>query len=171
MDNILLPIVTALISGLIAVIVTLYWQKRTATYNRKMRVFEKLMMYRVPEKAHFKETVPVFNSIDVIFYDDGDVRKAYKDFIDESNKSPEGISNSLDKHQKLLEVMAKSLGLKKLTWEDIKNSYFPNAYSRLLEDEEMLRKTAIMNNIESGKFIHEFINRQSAKEEKVQNDQ
>jgi hypothetical protein len=166
MEKIILVITTALISGLLATIITLWWQKRTATYNRKMKVFETLMIYRVPGVLHFKENVHALNSIDVIFYDDDDVRGAYKDFINEANKPDEMNPNIQDKHLRLLEIMAKSLGLKKLCWEDIKRPYFPRGYSDLLKDEEFMRKSAIMNNIESAKFTHELNNRQLPKEEK-----
>lgn len=172
MNNTVLAIMMALISGLlatmVATIVTLYWQKRTATYNRKMKVFETLMIYRdLDVIAHLKETVPAFNSIDVIFYDDRDVRDAYKDFINEANKPEEMHPNIKDKHLRLLEVMANSLGLKKIGWEDIKNPYSPKGYNELLKDEEAMRKTAIANNIMCMKFINEFHNTQSPKEEKT----
>jgi hypothetical protein len=60
--------------------------------------------------------------------------------------------------------MAKSLGLKKLCWEDIKHPYFPIGYSDLLKDEEAIRKTSIMSNLESAKFTHELNNRQIVKD-------
>ena len=84
MDEVLLVVVSALVSGLIATIITLWWQKRTEAYNRKMKVFETLMIYRIPGVLHFKENVHTLNSIDVVFYDDENVRRAYKDFLNET---------------------------------------------------------------------------------------
>lgn len=167
MNDILLVIASALISGLIATIVTLWWQKRTETYNRKMKVFETLMIYRIPGVLHFKENVHTLNSIDVVFYDDENVRKAYKDFLNETDKPKEMNPNIQDKHLRLLEEIAKSLGLKKLCWEDIKHPYFPVGYSDILKDEEAMRKTSIMSNLESAKFTHELNNRQVAKEQEA----
>lgn len=164
MDEVLLVVVSALVSGLIATIITLWWQKRTETYNRKMKVFETLMIYRIPGVLHFKENVHTLNSIDVVFYDDENVRRAYKDFLNETDKPKEMNPNIQDKHLRLLEEMAKSLGLKKLCWEDIKHPYFPIGYSDLLKDEEVMRKTSIMNNLESAKFTHELNNRQIVKD-------
>lgn len=166
MKEIILVITTALISGLLATIVTLWWQKRTAAYNRKMKVFETLMIYRIPGILHFKENVHVLNSIDVVFYDDEKVRNAYKAFLNEAEKPMEMKPTTQDKYLRLLEEMAKSLGLEKLCWEDIKRPYFPIGYSDLLKDEEFMRKSAIMNNIESAKFTHELNSRQLPKEEK-----
>ena len=165
MNEILLVVVSALISGLIATIITLWWQKRTEAYNRKMKVFETLMIYRIPGVLHFKENVHTLNSINVVFYDDENVRRAYKDFLNETDKPKEMNPNIQDKHLRLLEEMAKSLGLKKMCWEDIKHPYFPVGYSDLLKDEEAVRKTFIMNNLESAKFTHELNNRQVVKEE------
>lgn len=170
MDEILLVVISALISGLIATIITLWWQKRTEAYNRKMKVFETLMIYRIPGVLHFKENVHSLNSIDVVFYDDENVRKAYKDFLSETDKTKEMNPNIQDKHLRLLEEMAKSLGLNKLCWEDIKHPYFPIGYSDLLKDEEAIRKTSIMNNLESAKFTHGLNSRQVEKEEEKAND-
>jgi hypothetical protein len=164
MDEVLLVVVSALVSGLIATFITLWWQKRTEAYNRKMKVFETLMIYRIPGVLHFKENVHTLNSIDVVFYDDENVRRAYKDFLNETDKPKEMNPNIQDKHLKLLEEMAKSLGLKKLCWEDIKHPYFPIGYSDLLKDEEAIRKTSIMSNLESAKFTHELNNRQIVKD-------
>lgn len=166
MEEIFLVITTALISGLLATIITLWWQKRTAAYNRKLKEFETLMIYRIPGILHFKENVHVLNSIDVVFYDDERVRNAYRAFLNETDKPMEMNPTTQDKYLRLLEEMAKSLGLKKLSWEDIKHPYFPRGYSDLLKDEEFMRKTAIVNNIESAKFTHELNNRQLSKEEK-----
>lgn len=168
MKEVFLIIVTALISGLLATIITLLWQKKTASYNRKMKVFETLMMYRIPGTTHFKENVQALNSIDVVFYDDKKVRNAYKAFLNEAEKPLDMNPNTLDKHLRLLEEMAKTLGLKKLCWEDIKRPYFPNGYSEILKDEEAMRKTSIMNNLESAKFVRELNSRQLPKEEGLQ---
>lgn len=169
MEEIILVITTALISGLLATIVTLWWQKRTAAYNRKMKVFETLMIYRIPGILHFKENVHVLNSIDVVFYDDERVRNAYKAFLNETEKPMEMNPTTQDKYLRLLEEMAKSLGLEKLSWEDIKRPYFPNGYVDRLRDEEAIRKSTIANNVESAKFAHELNNRQIPKEEEKQN--
>ena len=46
MENIALVIITALISGLLATLVTIWWQRRAGIFASKMRIFETLMSYR-----------------------------------------------------------------------------------------------------------------------------
>lgn len=145
MGNIILVITTALISGLLATLVTLWWQKRTATYNSKMKIFETLMSYRYMIVA--EESVHALNSIDVIFYKDSTVRKAYADFLNEADKKPELDPNIADKHLKLLEEMAKSLKLKNIHWDDIKHSYYPNGLREKTQEETLLRKVQIQSAI------------------------
>lgn len=87
MNNVILVVTTALISGLLATMVTIWWQRRSATYSRKLCVFETLMSYRYMISA--EESVKTLNKIDVIFYNDKDVRKAYSDFLNEADKKSE----------------------------------------------------------------------------------
>ena len=145
MGNIILVITTALISGLLATLVTLWWQKRTAVYNSKMKIFETLMSYRYMIVA--EESVHALNSIDVVFYKESSVRKAYADFLNEADKKPELDPNIADKHLKLLEEMAKSLKLKNIHWDDIKHSYYPNGLREKTQEETLLRKVQIQNAI------------------------
>lgn len=123
MENIALVIITALISGLLATLVTIWWQRRAGIFASKMRIFETLMSYRYMISS--EESVKALNSIDIIFYKDKMVRQAYKDFLNEANKRPELNPNIEDKHLKLLEVMSKSLNLDEIHWDDIKHMLLP----------------------------------------------
>ena len=143
MDNILLVIITALISGLFATIVTIWWQRKSELRQKKMKIFETLMAYRYMVAA--QESVNALNSIDVVFYKDKAVRKAYADFLNETGKKPEFNPQIPDKHLKLLEEMSKSLGLKDIHWDDIKQSYYPNGLSEKVTEEAVLRKIQIQN--------------------------
>lgn len=149
MKETVLVIVTALISGLLATIVTILWQRRANTYNRKMKVFEILMSYRYLISS--EESVRALNSVDVVFYHDTDVRKAYTDFLSETAKKPEFNPNIGDKHLKLLEEMAKALHLKDIHWDDIKQAYYPNGLSEKIQEEAMLRKVQLQNAVNSVK--------------------
>lgn len=145
MDSIILVITTALISGLLATLITIWWQKRNATYKSKMKIFETLMSYRYMIVA--EESVHALNSVDVVFYKDTSVRKAYSDFLNEADKKPELNPNIADKHLKLLEEMAKALKLKYIHWDDIKHSYYPNGLREKAQEEALLRKVQIQNAI------------------------
>ena len=143
MNNVILVIVTALISGLLATIVTIWWQRKSELRRSKMKIFETLMAYRYMIFA--QECVNALNSIDVVFYKDSGVRKAYADFLQEAAKKPEFNPNIPDKHLKLLEEMSKALGLKGIHWDDIKQSYYPAGLSDRITEESILRKMQIQS--------------------------
>lgn len=147
MQSIISLIGTALISGLLATVVTLWWQRRTAILDRKLKAFETLMSYRYMISS--AESVKALNSIDIIFYKDDDVRKAYSDFLNEADKNPEFNPNIGDKHLKLLEEMAKALRLKDIHWDEIKHSYYPEGLARKTQEEDMLRRAQLQNAIET----------------------
>lgn len=152
MDNVIIVIVTALISGLFATLVTIWWQNKAAVRKSKMKIFETLMAYRYIIVA--EPSVHALNSIDVVFYKDENVRRAYAEFLSETAKRPEMSPNIPDKHLKLLEEMAKALSLKNIHWDDIKQTYCPNGLFEKIREEELLRKMQLQtaaNNIESQK--------------------
>lgn len=47
--------------------------------------------------------------------------------------------------------MSKSLGLKEIHWDDIKQSYYPSGLAQRMQDEDMLRKVQIQNALEAAK--------------------
>lgn len=147
MENFVLVIITALISGLFATLITLWWQRKNELRAKKMNIFETLMAYRYMITA--QESVNALNSIDVIFYKDKEVRKAFSDFLNEAGKKPEFEPNTPDKHLKLLEEMSKALGLKEIHWDDIKQAYYPTGLAEKIEEETALRKIQIQNAIET----------------------
>lgn len=156
MGNIILVIITALISGLLATLITIYWQKRAEKRRQKMKVFETLMAHRY--MIHAEESVKAINSIDVVFYDDKEVRKALTAFMNEAAKKIEFNPNIGDKHLKLLEEMAKALKLEDIHWDNIKQSYYPNGLAQKIQDEDVLRKIQIQNAIDTAKKNEESQN-------------
>ena len=149
MENIALVVITALISGLLATIVTIWWQHRSELRRKKMDIFETLMSYRY--MISNQESVNALNSIDIVFYKDEAVRKAYAAFLNETGKKTEFNPNTADKYLKLLEEMSKSLGLKDIHWDDIKQCYYPNGLAEKIQDEQMLRKVQIQNAMDTAR--------------------
>lgn len=152
MSEIIMLVATALISGLLATLITIWWQGKVAIRNSKMKIFETLMSYRYWIVA--EPSVHALNSIDVIFYKDDNVRRAYNDFLNEAAKRPEMNPNTADKHLKLLEEIAKALNLKNIHWDDIKQAYCPNGLYEKIHEEEMLRKMqlqSVANSLETQK--------------------
>ncbi len=147
MENAILVIVTALISGLLATLVTIWWQGKNIKRNHKLQIFETMMAFRF--MIHAEESVKAINSVDVVFYENTEVRKALASFMSEAAKNPDFNPQIGDKHLKLLEEMAKALKLKNIHWDDIKQSYYPNGLAQKNQDEEVLRRVQIQNAIET----------------------
>ena len=144
MNNILLVIITSLISGLLATLVTILWQKVSEEKHSKRDVFETLMSYRYD--ICDEKNVAALNKIDVIFKQNKNVLNAYKEFKSEADNAALNLdkpNHIFDKHLKILEEMAKCLGFKNINWEIIKAYYLPQGLSNKLQEEAMLRKVQL----------------------------
>ncbi len=126
----ILVVCTALISGMMASVVTILWQKHMERYNKKLNIFQTLMACR--HKIDTEENVRALNSVDVFFYKDKNVREAYREFLSEMSQTSETagadhrcIERISDKHLKLLEEMSRSLNLGNIHWDNIKKFYYP----------------------------------------------
>lgn len=156
MNETLIIVITALLSGLVATLVTLYWQHKNEVRNRKMAIFNTLMANRYLFTS--EESVKALNSIDVVFYHDKNVRDAFKSFLDEADKSPSQKPNIADKHLKLLEEMSKALNLSGISWDTIKRMYYPVALDEKINDEITIRKQQVLkgrNIDESSKKVND----------------
>lgn len=143
MDNVWSILVSAMLSGVFATIITLWWQNKSQLKKEKVRIFTVLMSKRYDVTA--AECVESLNMIDVVFYQSKSVRAAWKEF-NEATKLPETNTKDQkikDKHLKLLEVMADDIGYKRIDWETIKQYYYPVGLSNKIRDEAMLRKVQI----------------------------
>jgi len=122
MDNLLLVVITSLLSGLIGVSVTLAVQKRTAKRAEKMSIFKALMSARDIGELSY-ETVQNLNIIDVVFYNVDNVisawKKLHQSYIDNGNISQKTHNST----NMLLQEMAKHLGYKNINWDTITHSY------------------------------------------------
>lgn len=143
MDNTLLVILTALCSGLIATVITLWWQSRTHNKQERMAIFKTLMSkrYDLADEA----CVEALNCIDVVFYSCKSVRTAWKEFFDATNiQNDEKRRDAVHKkHLRLLEEMGKCIGYGEIKWEDIENYYYPVGLANRKQDEQVLRKVQI----------------------------
>ena len=124
--------------ALIAVPIIAVWvgqilQNRAAKRKDKMAIFQCLMTHRATGWVK-PETVNALNSIDIVFYNDDDVRKCWADLFSKYN--PSGSAQERYTAQcKLLEAMAKSIGYgKKITWETIQNPYLPEGIIQRMEN-------------------------------------
>lgn len=143
MENLGSILISAVLSGIFATIVTLWWQNKNQIHQEKVRIFSTLMSKRYDITA--EDCVQALNMIDVVFYKDEKVRTAWRDFknatdMPDTEAKPQVIT---DKRLKMLEVMAESIGYKNIRWDDIKEYYYPKGLSDSKRDEAILRRVQI----------------------------
>lgn len=150
MTNTILLIATSLISGLLATVITLIVQSKIQKKQAKHKIFENLMSYRYA--LHLQESVNELNKIDVIFYENENVIKAWKEFKAEALRAGKDTDNPnilQDKQLKILEEMAKVLGYKKINWVEIKDFYYPKGLADKIQTEVIINTKELENTISS----------------------
>lgn len=143
MESSFLIIVSSVLSGLLATLITLWVQRRTRKYDSKFKIFETLMSCRYNFLA--EDNIKALNSIDVIFYEDEKVRTAFENFVKEALKTPDMSPDLHGKYLKLLEEIAIPLKLKNIRWDSINNAYCPNGLIDKITEEDALRKASLQN--------------------------
>lgn len=147
MDNMWIVIITSLISGLVATIVTIIYQRVSESRKDKKEIFEILMSHRY--LISDKDNVEALNRVEVVFYKNKEVRECWKKFLsaaDDAAKNPNNPSNDTDindKYLRLLEEIAKCIGCKGIDWENIKKYYYPQGLSSKILEETALRRAQI----------------------------
>lgn len=141
MGSIIATVLSVVFSGLVATMVTIFYQKFSGEQTAKRKVFETAVSYRffITEE----ENVKSLNSIDVIFHKDVKVRQAWKSYMDEADKPSSNPQQLNDKYIKLLEEMALACGYKDIRWDDLKRYYYPSGLSNRKTDDEVLKKLQI----------------------------
>lgn len=133
----ILNLIAIIIIPITAVIIGQYLQNRLQKRKDKMDVFRTLMASR---NGWTPERVYSLNIIDIVFANDKNVRKSWKEYFEKlciENPSGNDLVMIQKAHYKLLETMANSLGYKdKITWETIQNPYIPKG---MVEMEQMQR--------------------------------
>ena len=143
MNDVISILVSAILSGIFATIITLWWQNKNQIRQEKVRIFTILMSKRYDITA--EECVQALNMIDIVFYEDEKMRAAWREFknatdLPDTEMKPQIIT---DKRLKMLEIMAESIGYKDIRWDDIKQYYYPVGLSEQKRDETVLRKVQI----------------------------
>ena len=143
MENLGSILISAVLSGIFATIVTLWWQNKNQIRQEKVRIFTTLMSKRYDITA--EDCVQALNMIDVVFYKDEKVRAAWRDFKNATDLPNTEAKAQLitDKRLKMLEVIAESIGYKNIRWDDIKEYYYPKGLSDSKRDEAILRQVQI----------------------------
>lgn len=129
-------IIAIIISPIVAVIVGQYLQNKSKKREDKLEIFKILMVSR--GLGWSTESVRALNIIEVVFSDDKNVLNQWKKYYDklcveEPNETE--LSKIKIEGDKLLEVIAKSLGYK-ITWETIQNPYIPRGLTNNLSQQQ-----------------------------------
>ncbi len=141
MNQIIESVFPAIISGILATVVTLFWQNRAKKLEVRKEIFTTLMAYRY--RIADCESVKALNCVQAVFYDCPKVQTAWKSFLDAADKKPFVEQDLIDAHIQLLEEISKVLKYKNIGWKDIKRSYYPDGLASELNDTNVLRKAQL----------------------------
>lgn len=127
----IINVLAIIVSPVVAVIVGQVLQDRRKKRSDKMEIFKTLMISR--GLGWSTESVKALNIIEVVFCDDQTVLDQWKIYYDRlcvENPNEIELSKIKVEGDKLLDVMAKSLGYKEIvTWETIQKPYIPKGLS------------------------------------------
>ena len=122
----IINIIAVLISPVVAVGVTLWWQARKEKRARKDQLFGTLMMHR-GQSPYPPEMNRALNLIEIVFADDSAVITRWREYFDllRADSSP-AISNARGhKVLELLSAMSSALGYQSLSQVQIDKYYWP----------------------------------------------
>lgn len=152
MDNIISILISTVLSGIVATVITLWWQNRSEKLKLKRDIFVTLMAYRF--RLSHAESVKALNSVQAVFNDSNAVLSAWRAFKYAADKQPYIEQDLIDAHITLLEEIGKVLHYKNINWKEIKSSYYPKDLAEQIDGENMLRNVQIqvaIENIEENK--------------------
>jgi hypothetical protein len=125
-------ILAVIIGPIIAVLITLWYQKYKEKQNTKHRVFLTLMAHRKSSPPSFA-LVEVLNTLDVVFADRTEVIHLWHEYYDLLYTKPPNFQLMGHKYLELLSAIAVDLGYKNLQQTDIDKFYIPQGHVDLFE--------------------------------------
>ncbi|WP_022772851.1 DUF6680 family protein [Butyrivibrio sp. AE2015] len=151
----IINIIAIIVSPVVAVVVGQILQDRRKKRSDKMEIFKTLMISR--GLGWSTESVKALNIIEVVFSDDQSVLDQWKIYYDRlcvENPNETELSKIKTEGDKLLDVMAKSLGYKeKVTWETIQKPYIPKGLSdNIIQQQQYQSAQLDMMNLASNYF-------------------
>ena len=140
-------IISIIVSPIIAVIVGQILQNNSKKRAEKLEIFKTLMVSR--GLGWSVESVRALNVIEVVFGDDKNVLNQWKIYYDRlcvENTNETELAKIKSEGDKLLEVIAKSLGYK-ITWETIQKPSIPQGLTDNLTQQQqyMNNQLSVMN--------------------------
>lgn len=133
-----LNFIAILLAPVIAVLIGQWLQNHSEKRKDKLAIFKTLMITR---NGWSYESVRALNIIDIVFSDEKEVIKNWKEYYDKlriENPTETDLQKIKESQYKLIESIAISLGYKdKITWETIQNPYYPKG---MFEADQMQRE-------------------------------
>ncbi len=133
----LVNLIAIIVIPIVAVIIGQMLQNRAQKRNDKIQIFKILMTSRI--YGWTNESVQALNLIEIVFADDKAVCKQWKVFYDKlcvENPTDTELSKIKKEKDRLMEIMAKSLGYKNVTLESIQNPYIPKGMTDLIAQQQ-----------------------------------
>lgn len=145
-----LTLFAIVIGPIAAVIITRLMDARSEKSGRRHQIFRDLMRTRSAKISH--EHVTALNLVEIEFYQDGDVKSAWKAYMDNLSESsptnPDRQKAFFDKRDqlflKLMQTIANRIGFKKIDITDIMSlNYYPQGWVNDEEEQKQLRSLLI----------------------------
>ncbi|MBI5076339.1 MAG: hypothetical protein HZB62_14395 [Nitrospirae bacterium] len=130
MDNQTMNIIAVIVGPVIAVIITLAYQRQKEKQEIKHKVFLTLMGHRKSIPISFA-LVEALNTLDVIFHANDKVIRLwheYYEFLCQTIPDSRALENQKHKYLELLSAIAEDLGYKNLQQTDIDKFYIPQGH-------------------------------------------
>lgn len=142
--NFITLIVIPLLSASLGALLAFRYQSKMELKREKRLVIQTLMMYR-NVRANELDWIKVLNAVDIVFHDETKVRALYHTFIHQV--TPPLFSNSqwLETFFNMLLEMCHCSGYKKITLQDIRDYYAPNALNNHYPSMNLNTKPSIPN--------------------------
>lgn len=132
-------IIAVILGPIVAVMATLWYQKRHEKREAKMRLFTILMAHRKSNPPPF-DLVNGLNLIDIVFAEHRKIVDLWHQYFDLLNQETINWNIAESKYLDLLANMAKVLGYKNLLQTDISRFYSPRAHGTQAELNEKLQR-------------------------------
>ena len=135
-------LIAIIVIPILAVIIGQKLQEKAQKRNDKIQIFKILMTSRI--YGWTPESVQALNLLEIVFADDKAVCEQWKVYYDKlCVEDPNDMELSKIKKEKdrLLEIMAKSLGYKNITLESIQNPYIPKGMTDLITQQQKYQTT------------------------------
>ena len=123
----IIDVVAIIVSPIVAVLIGQYLQNREKSRTDKKEILKALMVNR--GLGWSIDSVKALNLIEIVFHDEDKVLSQWKKYYNKlcmENPAESELSDMKSEGDRLLKVMADSLGYKdKVTWDTIQKPYIP----------------------------------------------